>query len=802
MIKNIKKYLSLVLVLACALSLAACGTAPAQEKPAAQESSAPAAETPAEETYVWSASFKDIDAGNYQYLDVRAYTQDGFYAIVSQPAEPREGESSEETQYENLIVYADNNGVITPLEKYEPSQPEEDTEGKYEYESGCYPGYLAVKSTGEIVLLENFYANWAKTENVSRDSEEYWNNYSYEQKYYLRILNPDGSEIKSVEIPIGEDEYLSTVVLGKDDSIFCAGGNKIYAYSADAEALYTMETEQYAENLTAMPGGKLFLTSWGDNGEMFYPVDTENKTVGEGIRLPDGAYTLYPGGGDYPLYYSSGTGFYGFDPETGASEKIFSWANLDVASSVYSTVRIAEDGTVSGLCDESTYTDGVVNPVYKFFEVRKVPASSLPEKKSIVLATQWLDYEVGKSVIAFNRANKEYHIDIHDYSEYNTEEDYNAGITKLQTEIMAGNAPDLIDLNSLPASRLASKGLLEDLYPWLEKDSELSKDQFFENILKACEQDGKLVSTIPGFSVSTLTGASSVVGDTPGWTYQEFDAALASMPEGCEPLSAYTTRSDILRTCFGMDLEKYVNWETGACNFDNADFAALLRFAARFPTDYNWEEYDYADESDEARLASGRQMLSSTWVSSPDDVMFAGYSFGGQPYTFIGYPTNSGVGSYLSVNSGFAMSSSCTEKETAWQFLRTFFTEEYQKSIYALPVNKAAYQAKLEQAMQMQYEKDAGGNFILDENGEKKPLARMVFVDTLGKENKYYALSQEEADKLTELVTGTTRTLSQDESIFSIVEEQSEAFFQGQKSAEEVARLIQSKVNIYVNEQR
>ena len=130
MIKNIKKYLSLVLVLACALSLAACGAAPAQEKPAAQESSAPAEETPAEETYVWSASFKDIDAGNYQYLDVRAYTQDGFYAIVSQPAEPREGESSEETQYENLIVYGDNNGVITPLEKYEPSQPEETRERK------------------------------------------------------------------------------------------------------------------------------------------------------------------------------------------------------------------------------------------------------------------------------------------------------------------------------------------------------------------------------------------------------------------------------------------------------------------------------------------------------------------------------------------------------------------------------------------------------------------------------------------------------------------------------------------------
>ena len=44
--------------------------------------------------------------------------------------------------------------------------------------------------------------------------------------------------------------------------------------------------------------------------------------------------------------------------------------------------------------------------------------------------------------------------------------------------------------------------------------------------------------------------------------------------------------------------------------------------------------------------------------------------------------------------------------------------------------------------------------------------------------------------------------LVDDETIMGIVSEQAQAFFNGQKSAEEVARLIQSKVNIYVNEQR
>ena len=44
--------------------------------------------------------------------------------------------------------------------------------------------------------------------------------------------------------------------------------------------------------------------------------------------------------------------------------------------------------------------------------------------------------------------------------------------------------------------------------------------------------------------------------------------------------------------------------------------------------------------------------------------------------------------------------------------------------------------------------------------------------------------------------------LEQDDAIYNIVFEQAQAFYSGQKTAEEVARLIQSKVTIYVNEQR
>ena len=71
-----------------------------------------------------------------------------------------------------------------------------------------------------------------------------------------------------------------------------------------------------------------------------------------------------------------------------------------------------------------------------------------------------------------------------------------------------------------------------------------------------------------------------------------------------------------------------------------------------------------------------------------------------------------------------------------------------------------------------------------------------------GSAHEVYAISQEQADMLRELISSTTKLASYDDSIFKIVKEQAQAYFAGQKSAEEVAKLIQSKANIYVNEQR
>ena len=80
--------------------------------------------------------------------------------------------------------------------------------------------------------------------------------------------------------------------------------------------------------------------------------------------------------------------------------------------------------------------------------------------------------------------------------------------------------------------------------------------------------------------------------------------------------------------------------------------------------------------------------------------------------------------------------------------------------------------------------------------------ASVPFVHSHKENEEIYAIDPEQIDQLRELIASTDRKANYDSDIFEIVSQEAAAFFQGQKSAEDVAKLIQSKANIFVNEQR
>jgi len=278
------------------------------------------------------------------------------------------------------------------------------------------------------------------------------------------------------------------------------------------------------------------------------------------------------------------------------------------------------------------------------------------------------------------------------------------------------------------------------------------------------------------------------------------------MPEGCDVLDQYTTRDSILYSCLYQCIDRYVDWNTGEVNFNSSDFIELLKFAKSFPSEYDWENYEYAeDDSTQSRIMQGKQMLVEAYISDFYDTTYYGMYFGGSDnVTFIGYPTADGssYGSTITLENGLAVSSRCEHKDLAWQFVRTLFTEEYQNSQYGLPTNANSFEKKIEEAQKIEYEKNTDGTYRLDENGEKIPVARISY--WISDDNSYdiYNLNDTETARLMDLVNNTTTLAGNDEELYNIVLQEAEAFFAGQKSAEDVANLIQSKLSIYINEKR
>ena len=801
--KTIKALLCLCLALSMVLSLAACGSK--SETPAGNQQEAEA--TPSDKL-VYAAEFLKVDNTTENGYQPMCYTADGFYAQSWEKTGEREIPEDAIIQYEgqydiygSALYFVSYDGKVRRLDAYTGAAVPEDTKDRMDYYGNSNISQLLVNDDGTLTALESVYVSWYDGPEEDRFSDNQWEYTKNESTYYMRRLDQDGKELSCVELEFQDkDSYLNLygAQIDSDGNLLCTSEYKLLAYKPDGSLAFSVECEDYLDGLFRLKDGRVAASIWGETGMELRVVDMEKGEFVETLKLPRNAYNFLIGGGEYDLYYQDGMNLYGCMLGDEQGTKILNWINADVNGNELSGLHMEEDGTILGVVTNYR-SDKVESEIVK---LSLVPESSLPVKKTLTLAVLYLDYQVQQKIIDFNRHSDTTRIEVKDYSEFNTDDDYSAGITKLTTEIMAGNLPDLIAMDQLPYDQLASKGLLEDLYPYLDADEDLKREDFFPTVLKALEVNGGLYQVAPSFQIITLIGGSSVVGNTPGWTYDEFNSALASMPAGCTPLDQYTTRDDILARLLTLEMDSLVDWSTGKCNFDSEEYINILNFANRFQAEFDWESYEWTeDESTEKRIAEGRQMLMAGNIYSVDDLMYNDLYFGGDA-TYIGYPTSQGVGSMMSLSAGFGMSAKCSDKDAAWAFLRTVLSEEYQENIWGLPINKEAFDKKLQEVMKAQYQKDAEGNYVLDENGEKIEISRGGIGMADGSVHEIYALTQAQADKLLEVINTTTRVVNTDNSLIQIATEEAQAFFAGQKTAEEVARLTQSKVNIFVNEQR
>ena len=689
----------------------------------------------------------------------------------------------------------------------------------YEYgtEGGSTVHFASLDDSGSIVKEMSLEADanvsinnpiCDKEGNIYYIKDEYAQepdeNDNYVDTYYLEKVNMDGEQLFSIcinEIPevqkLQEENdgwfYMGNILLYQD-MIYADIMDGIYLFDTAGnyqKALITESSEDTVSvgNMYVLSSGKVAGVVWDENGVNVGYVDMNTGKLTDKTKLPGYSYdySVYAGNSKYDLFLASSTGVYGYNIGDTETKLLMNFIDSDVSGySIYNLININDEEFYA------TYDSDDGNAIGRF---TKVPPSEVKDKKTLVLACNGINYSIRNDIVKFNKSNEEYRIAIQDYASlYNTEDDYQAGLNRLNADIVSGKIPDILVIDdNMPVGSYVAKGLFEDLKPFIEKDEELDINNYMPNILDAFSTDGKLYRLVPTYMISTLVAKTSLVGEERGWTIAEVNQLMSQMPETASFLPDMD-RGSMLTNCMTMAGNQFLDFEKGTCNFDSDAFIEMLEFLKQFPeqiddsayTDEFWDSYD-------TMWRENRAVTMAYTLSGFKDYNYTEKGTFGEDITLIGFPSSNEDGSSIMPNMQFAMSAKSANKEGAWQFMRYYLTDEYQEGDnYGFPLSIKALDARGEKAMKV--------DTYIDENGNEIENPDYYYMN--GVEVEIKPMTQEEVDNLKQMLYTFNQVYNYDQELMNIISEESAAFFSGQKSAKDVASIIQSRVKIYVNENR
>lgn len=582
------------------------------------------------------------------------------------------------------------------------------------------------------------------------------------------------------ELFVADDQlYLAATRRAQDEEGVWTNQHRLYLLDRQGKRLSYLDSAegQSLREFLPLADGRVALVG----SDAVVPLEDGGRAWGEPIplTLPDTSpeeppyLRVFPSEGRYLfLVQADNERVYGYDSAAGQYALLFNWADEDIVWESVGAMQMAQDGSLLAV----NLSEG--------YGVRMVPCAPQEkiQKATLTLAGLQITDRYEQDVQDFNRRSTTSRIQIKDYAQ---DVGIEEGVTKMNTEILGGDIPDIICLeNGVSAGSLVKQGLLEDLYPLLDGDEELGRDAFVDGILPALETDGKLYQIAPSFSLQTALSDTRVTGGKAPLSWEEADRLLDANPD--KALFNY----DMMRESLEVYLSRvacgsYIDWENGECKLDNTAFIRTLEEAKKLPTTMDvlgesmseeWLQKAGVDE-----LAEGKILLQYTSLASVADYQRALTRLG-EHTGFTGVPTDTGTGTWLAMSGAFAITKDCQDKEGAWQFMRRYLIPQEGEKTY-FSTNKAAFEAELAEAMKE-------GPFL---NDLGEPI--LVYGEPLA------PLTQAGAGRLRELIRTATPSIGYNAEIASIITAEASYYFADKCTAAEAAANMQQRVGLYLSEQ-
>ncbi|NIK75072.1 multiple sugar transport system substrate-binding protein [Paenibacillus castaneae] len=362
-------------------------------------------------------------------------------------------------------------------------------------------------------------------------------------------------------------------------------------------------------------------------------------------------------------------------------------------------------------------------------------------------------------------------------------------IKKINTAMLSGNGPDLIQMDVLPIGKYVNKNLLADMSKMMDNDPAFKREDYFTNVLDGSKVNGSLYGMPLNFFMygfignETVIEKSGVAFEDHNWSWNQFFEAAEGLKAYGDPNYSYSLAAYPEELLNGIVMDQYTSFvdePNGKAKFDSDSFIQLLKQVKGL--------YDKGIATTE----NVHSIFREEQINSPSDYFLAlklseNFAKGYESYEYKSKLYSSpkgegqGKGGYFRSYKTMGINEKSSVKEEAWDFVKFILSEEMQGSRgTGFPLNKEVYKQQVEELLKKGKVEDHPEGF----------LGGIVFTIT--------AQDIEGLDIFLEQAQYPV-AFNRDQ-VQEIIVEESKAYFSGQKSAVAVAKLMQNRISLYLNE--
>lgn len=252
-----------------------------------------------------------------------------------------------------------------------------------------------------------------------------------------------------------------------------------------------------------------------------------------------------------------------------------------------------------------------------------------------------------------------------------TDEQYNEGLNTLLTELASDQRADIYDATYLPSEiKTKGSGYFEDLNQYIDADPNFNRDDYYDNILRAAEVDGKLYQIPEGFYYVMLRLNRNITDELNYEVPDEMDINdLYELYQQAKPIADDDFTIDVQNNIYVFlpmtEDRAYLKKEE--VNFDSENYVDFLRKMQEL---YQYQPSYATHAFTDIKSFSGKSVLLNTFTNllegSPSG-MFEETDTATKP---ILLKSTDGKIPFCRIGEDFSMSSGCKDKALAWEFIK------------------------------------------------------------------------------------------------------------------------------------